>query len=116
MPQFRNVTHLTVLPDVARYRVDVDCPHDPTRRVREHIITVTRHYNDQGFTKGYSASSDLFGATLPRSDFGKGADAPIVKFMRKVDAVMVRDRCERHVAMQKARQENEAEFEMFQLV
>jgi hypothetical protein len=43
--QFRSIVHLTDLPDRARYICDIDHP-DPTRRVREHEIVVTRHYRE----------------------------------------------------------------------
>jgi hypothetical protein len=57
------------------------------------------------------------GHTLPRSNVVKGAeDTLTTRFMKRVDDIMIRDNCERTVAMQKARQENEAEFEIFQLV
>ena len=36
--------------------------------------------------------------------------------MKCVDNIMIRDKCDRTDAMRKARQENEAEFAMFQVV
>lgn len=42
---FRSIVHLTGLPDRARFICDIDHP-DPTRRVREHEIVVTRHYRE----------------------------------------------------------------------
>jgi hypothetical protein len=57
-----------------------------------------------------------YGNTLPRSNFGKGADTLVTKFLRRVDEVMIRDHCSRTEAMRKARQENEAEFGLFQWV
>jgi hypothetical protein len=43
-------------------------------------------------------------------------DTLVIEFMAKVDAVMVRDQCERHVAMQTARSEDPDLFEVFQMV
>jgi hypothetical protein len=58
-----------------------------------------------------------YGNTLPRSSkFGKGADTVTTRFMKHCDDIMIRDNCSRTVEMQLARQENEAEFEIFQLV
>jgi hypothetical protein len=57
-----------------------------------------------------------YGNTLPRTRIVKGVDTPTTRFMKRVDDIMIRDDCSRTVAMQKARQENEAEFGLFQLV
>jgi hypothetical protein len=57
-----------------------------------------------------------YGNTLPRSSIIKGADTVTTRFMKRCDDIMIRDDCSRTEAMQKARQENEAEFEIFQLV
>jgi hypothetical protein len=57
-----------------------------------------------------------YGNTLPRSSVAKGDDTVTTHFMKCVDSIMLRDNCDRTDAMRKARQENEAEFAMFQLV
>jgi hypothetical protein len=57
-----------------------------------------------------------YGNTLPRSSIVKGADTVTTRFMKRCDDIMIRDDCSRTEAMQKARQENEREFALFQLV
>jgi hypothetical protein len=58
-----------------------------------------------------------FGNLLPRSDVAKGAgDTSIVKFMAKVDAVMVNEECDRTEAMRRVRKRNEGLFDAFQIV
>jgi hypothetical protein len=53
---------------------------------------------------------------LPRSDFAKDVDTVTTRFMKRCAEIQQRDGCGLTIAMRKARQENEAEFEMFQLV
>jgi hypothetical protein len=63
--------------------------------------------------------SNHYGNTPPRWAILKGAeDTVTTHFMKRVyDIMMIRDGLsDRTIVMQKARQENEAEFEIFQLV
>jgi hypothetical protein len=46
----------------------------------------------------------------------KAADTITTRFMKCVDGIMVRDRCDRATAMEKARKENEDLFDAYQLV
>jgi hypothetical protein len=56
-----------------------------------------------------------FGNTLPRSRVTMGVDTVTTRFMKRVDDIMLLGGCDRTVATQKARQENEREFALFNL-
>jgi hypothetical protein len=53
---------------------------------------------------------------LPRGGYAKGLDTTVTKFMKRYDDIMLRDDCDRTVAMQTAGQEHPSEFDLFRLV
>jgi hypothetical protein len=93
------------------------------RPIREHDQQVKTHEDEvaKRMAAGHSRLIaeqqvlDAYGATVPRSNFGKVADTLTVRFMKRCDAIMMRDRCDRTEAMRTARSENEGEFNLFQL-
>jgi len=96
------------------------------RRIRHHDQQVKKMtYEDAVATEiAKGCSRELaeqramyqYGNTLPRSNVVKGIDTVTTRFMKRCDDIMVRDGCSRTKAMQKARQENAAEFSIFQLI